>query len=114
MTPNEQAAFNAGVEAMRQMAMVAAISIETRDDANDLRQRAAAAALHGLAEGAKALLPGKPSPTPALLSSIASDPAASGERPCPECAGTMEWAKDSSNGHIRAQCETPGCLKIMQ
>ena len=64
MTPNEQAAFNAGVEAMRQMAMVAAISIETRDDANDLRQRAAAAALHGLAEGAKALLLSHKNPVP--------------------------------------------------
>lgn len=56
MTPTEQVAFTAGVEAMRQMAMIAAVTIETRDDANDLRQRAAAAALHGLAEGAKALL----------------------------------------------------------
>ncbi|KQQ39153.1 hypothetical protein ASF58_22950 [Methylobacterium sp. Leaf125] len=55
MSPNEQAAFAAGVEAMRQMAMIAAVTIEARDDASDLRQRAAAAALHGLAEGAKAL-----------------------------------------------------------
>lgn len=57
MTPNEQAAFAAGVEAMRQMAMIAAVTIETRDDAGALRQRAAAAALHGLAEGARDLLP---------------------------------------------------------
>lgn len=65
MTPREQAAFNAGVEAMRQMAMIAAITIETRDDAADLRQRAAAAALHGLAEGAKA--PFQPAPLPSPL-----------------------------------------------
>ena len=57
MTPNEQAAYAAGVEAVRQMALIAAITIETRDDAQRLRQRAAAAALKGLAEGAKALLP---------------------------------------------------------
>jgi hypothetical protein len=56
MTPSEKAAFNAGVEAMRQMAMVAAVTIEVRDDAAELRQRAAAAALHGLAEGAASLL----------------------------------------------------------
>lgn len=62
MTPSEQAAFNAGVEAMRQMTMIAAVTIECRDDANDLRQRAAAAALHGLAEGAKALLSAKSHP----------------------------------------------------
>lgn len=56
MTPREQAAFNQGVEAMRQMAMTAAVTIEVRDDAREVRQQAAAAALHGLAEGAKALL----------------------------------------------------------
>lgn len=56
MTPREQAAFNQGVEAMRQMAMTAAVTIEIRDDARAVRQQAAAAALHGLAEGAKALL----------------------------------------------------------
>lgn len=58
MTPREQAAFNQGVEAMRQMAMTAAVTIEVRDDAREVRQQAAAAALHGLAEGAKVLLLG--------------------------------------------------------
>ncbi len=56
MTPREQAAFNQGVEAARQMAMVAAVSIEVVDDRAELRQRAAAAALLGFAEGAKALM----------------------------------------------------------
>lgn len=56
MTLREQAAFNAGIEAARQMAMVAAVTIETREDAADLRQRAAAAALLGFAEGARALV----------------------------------------------------------
>lgn len=56
MTPREQAAFNAGVEAVRQMAMAAAVTIEVRDDARAVRQQAAAAALHGLAEGAKMLM----------------------------------------------------------
>ncbi|GEP06034.1 hypothetical protein [Methylobacterium oxalidis] len=55
MTPREQAAFNAGIEVMRQMAMAAAVTIEIRDDAQEVRQRAAVAALQGLAEGAKAL-----------------------------------------------------------
>lgn len=58
MTPREQAAFNQGVEAMRQMAMTAAVTIEVRDDAGAVRQQAAAAALHGLAEGGKVLLLG--------------------------------------------------------
>lgn len=56
MTPRETAAFNAGIEAARQMAMVAAVSIEVRDDGAELRQRAAAAALLGFAEGAMVLM----------------------------------------------------------
>lgn len=54
MTPHEQAAFNAGIETARQMAMTAAVTIEVRDDAGEVRQRAAVAALQGLAEGLKA------------------------------------------------------------
>ncbi|MCJ2023941.1 hypothetical protein [Methylobacterium sp. J-067] len=57
MTPREQAAFAAGIETARQMAMTAAVSIEVREDAGDLRQRAAAAALQGLAEGLKVAFP---------------------------------------------------------
>jgi hypothetical protein len=47
MTPREQAAFNAGLEAARQAALTAAVSIEVRDDAREVRQQAAAAALQG-------------------------------------------------------------------
>ena len=56
MTPREQAAFNAGVEAARQMALVAAVSLEIRDDSQAVRQKAASAALQGFADGAKVLL----------------------------------------------------------
>lgn len=56
MSATEMVAYNAGVEALRQMAMVAALTIEARDDARKLHQQAAAAALHDLADGAKALL----------------------------------------------------------
>lgn len=55
MTPREQAAFTAGIEAARQAALAAAVTIETRDDANEVRQQAATAALQGLAEGLRAL-----------------------------------------------------------
>ncbi|KQO49942.1 hypothetical protein [Methylobacterium sp. Leaf85] len=57
MTPTEQAAYLRGVKDAREMAMVAAITIEARDDHRDLRQKAAAAALHGLAEGLARLIP---------------------------------------------------------
>ncbi|MCJ2074120.1 hypothetical protein MKK68_00385 [Methylobacterium sp. E-016] len=53
MTPRELAAFAAGIQAVRQAAMTAAVTIEVRDDARELRQQAAAAALHGLAAGLK-------------------------------------------------------------
>lgn len=56
MTPREQAAYNAGIQACQQMAMIAAVTIEVRDDAADLRQRAASAALLGLADGITALM----------------------------------------------------------
>ena len=56
MTPSEQAAYAAGIRAVLDMATIAAITIETRDDARAVRQQAAAAALYGLAEGAKVLL----------------------------------------------------------
>lgn len=53
MTLREQAAFTAGIEHARQMALIAAVSLEVRDDAGEVRQRAAVAALQGLAEGLK-------------------------------------------------------------
>jgi hypothetical protein len=60
MTPRERAAFLAGIETMRQMALTAALTLEVRDDARELRQQAAVAALQGLAEGAKDLMLGAP------------------------------------------------------
>ena len=56
MTVREQAAFTAGIEMAQQMAMVAAVTIEVRDDAGAVRQQAAAAALQGLAEGLRGLI----------------------------------------------------------
>jgi hypothetical protein len=55
MTFRDQAAFTAGIEAARQAALTAAVTIEIRDDASEVRQRAAVAALTGLAEGLLAL-----------------------------------------------------------
>ncbi|MCJ2093117.1 hypothetical protein MKK67_11505 [Methylobacterium sp. J-072] len=53
MTSREQAAFAAGIETARQMALTAAVTLEVRDDAREVRQQAAAAALQGLAAGLK-------------------------------------------------------------
>ena len=55
MSPREQAAFAAGIETARQMALTAAVSIEVRADAQEVRQQAAAAALQGLAEGLRCI-----------------------------------------------------------
>lgn len=54
-TARERAAFTAGIEAARQMALIAAVTIEVRADATEVRQQAAAAALQGLAEGLRIL-----------------------------------------------------------
>lgn len=55
MTVRKQAAFTAGIETARQMALTAAVTLEVRDDAGAVRQQAAAAALQGLAEGLRVL-----------------------------------------------------------
>lgn len=56
MNARERAAFNAGIEAVRQMAMVSAVTLEVRDDAGRVRNQAAVAALQALAEGARDLM----------------------------------------------------------
>lgn len=116
MTPREQAAFAAGIQAARQAAMTAAVSIEIRDDAREVRQQAAAAALHGLAAGLKvAFIDPQPSSdaAPVMMAAIEADPAQSSETPCPKCSGRFRWAKDSTNGHIHGQCEACG-MGVMQ
>ncbi|MCC0808859.1 hypothetical protein FPV16_22090 [Methylobacterium sp. W2] len=65
MTPSEQAAYVRGVKQAREMAKIAAVTIEARDDHKNVRQQAAAAALHGLAEGLKELLSAKVASIPA-------------------------------------------------
>ncbi len=33
---------------------------------------------------------------------------------CPACHGRLHYARARSNGHVRAKCETTGCLVWMQ
>ncbi|MCJ2055780.1 hypothetical protein MKL09_04365 [Methylobacterium sp. J-048] len=56
MTHRERAAFNAGIEAVWQMALTTAITLEVRDDAGRVQNQAAVAALQALAEGARDLM----------------------------------------------------------
>jgi hypothetical protein len=35
-------------------------------------------------------------------------PGGSGQMTCPKCGGTIAWSFKSI--HLRAKCETPGCL----
>jgi hypothetical protein len=58
MTTREITAFNAGIEAVRQMALIATMTIEVRDDASRVRHQAAVAALQARAEGARDLMLG--------------------------------------------------------
>lgn len=60
MTSSEIAAFNAGIRHASDMALLAALTIELRSDADQVRQRAAVEALRGLAEGLKASIPNGP------------------------------------------------------
>ena len=36
-----------------------------------------------------------------------------GEMPCPKCGGTVQWARSSYNGHLRAACKR-GCVSFME
>ncbi|SFM90777.1 hypothetical protein [Methylobacterium pseudosasicola] len=117
LTARDRSTFNAGIEAARQMALTAAVTLEVRDDARQVRQQAAVAALQGLAAGLHAafIAPlAETGPMHRVMAAIAADPAGSGAVECLDCKGWLAWARDSSNGHLHAQCETEGCLKLMQ
>jgi hypothetical protein len=117
MTPREQAAFAAGIETARQMALTAAVTIEVREDGREVRQQAAAAALQGLAAGLSAAFlaaPANADPVRRAFAAIAADPGESGNVECPTCKGRLAWIRDRHNGHLHGQCETDGCLRFMQ
>ncbi|KQO59062.1 MULTISPECIES: hypothetical protein [unclassified Methylobacterium] len=114
MTPAEAAAYARGVREAREMAMIAAVTIEARDDHRDLRQQAASAALHGLAEGLAHLLPRRPNPLVAIMATISAEPGTSGTVECPHCKGSLQWGRASLNEHLHMQCDTAGCLRVMQ
>lgn len=117
MNPREQAAFVAGIETARQMALTAAVTIEVREDAREIRQQAAAAALQGLAAGQRAAFldsQDEPDPIRHAFAAIAADPGDSGTIECPTCKGRLAWIRDSHNGHVHGQCDTDGCLRWMQ
>lgn len=116
MSPNEQAAFRAGIETARQMALTAAITIEVRDDARELRQQSAAAALQGFAAGLSAafLAPAADSPLARILALIAEDPADSGTAACPTCGGSFDWIRAGPARHLHGECRAPRCLRVMQ
>lgn len=54
MTERERAAYHAGLRQAADMALVAALTLEMRNDGAEIRQSAAIEALRGLAEGLKA------------------------------------------------------------
>lgn len=117
MTPRERAAFNAGIETARQMALITAMTIETRDGSGIVRDQAAVAALQGLADGLKAVFldpPSKADPMHSAFAAIAVQPGDSGTVECPTCKGRLSWRRDSFNSHLHGQCETDGCIRWMQ
>jgi hypothetical protein len=52
----ERAVYNAGIEAVRQAALIIAVTIEAQVGSQGPRQQAAVAALQALAEGARDLM----------------------------------------------------------
>ncbi|WP_342148161.1 hypothetical protein [Methylorubrum sp. SB2] len=117
MTPRELDAFRAGLRQATEHALITALRIELRDDAGEIRQRAAIEALRGLAEGLKAeARPEVPVASGLLdiMEAIASSLETSGTTTCPQCSGRLAWIKDDSNGHVHVRCEGAGCIAVMQ
>lgn len=115
MTPRETAAYNLGIRAAREAALIAAITLETRIGSTSVRDRAAVETLQGFAEGLDNLVLGRePDPMQRVFTAISAQDGDSGTIECPVCKGRLAWARDSHNGHLHGQCETDGCLRWMQ
>ncbi|MCJ2121042.1 hypothetical protein [Methylobacterium sp. J-077] len=114
-TARDIAAFNAGIRAAREAALIVAVTLETREGATCVRDRAAIQALRGFADGLDALVLGREAgPMQRVFATIQADGSGSGTIECPICKGRLAWARDSSNGHLSGQCETDDCLQWMQ
>ena len=72
MTPNEIAAYNAGLRAAIHAARMTAITMEAAPGSTDVRKQAAVAALYAFAESAQTL---------ALVQPSSSDAGTEGETP---------------------------------
>ena len=99
------------------MAMITAMTIETRDGSEIVRDQAAVAALQGLADGLKVAFldpPPEADPMRSVFAVINADEGDSGSVECPTCKGRLSWRRDNHNGHLHGQCETDGCLQWMQ
>lgn len=119
MTPCQQSAYAAGLRDAAALAVLAAAAVEARPDHHEMRQRAVAEALRGLAEGIVGLVGAEapstePSPVHQALAIITDIPGASGEIECPRCTGRVRWVRSSVNGHVSGGCQTKGCLSWMQ
>lgn len=113
MNARDLAIFRAGIRSAASAAIATADVMEQRQGGHELRERAAAEALRGFAEGLIAEI--RPTDAvPAMVARIAQDPATGGTETCPECSGRVRWAKDAINGHIHARCEDAGCFAVMQ
>lgn len=127
MTASELAAFHAGIWHAADMALASALMLEIRDDARQVRQRAAIAALRALAEGLKEGANGSAEPkgthetrTPETAPAEAVIPASLSERrqaavaagytgdPCPTCLSFT--LKQSGTCLVCETCgSTTGC-----
>ena len=114
-TAREIAAYNLGIRAAREAALITAITLETRIGSICVRDRAAVETLQGFAEGLDALVLGREAdPMQRVFAAIQAEDGDSGAIECPTCKGRLVWVRDSSNGHLHGQCETDGCLRWMQ
>ena len=113
-SPAERHAYDKGIKAAVDAAGEAAITIACTENAGISRKRIVAGALATLAEAAEGLKLALVKVTSEAVLPPTNDPIASGEAPCPECAGRLQRPKDNINGHLHPRCETLGCSRILQ
>lgn len=50
----------------------------------------------------------------AVLEVVGKRRGVSGSMPCPCCEGELRYSVSGYNGHLRAKCDSPGCIEFMQ
>jgi hypothetical protein len=115
MTTRKIAAFNAGIRAAREAALIVAATLEARESATSVRDCTAIQAWRGFADGLDVLVLGRQAdPMQRVFAVIQAEDGDRGTIECPTCKGRLAWVRDGSNGYFNGEYEPNECLRWMQ